>query len=248
MSEHYPRIRILAPHGAMRVREGLSFNFYIRRFHEEILPALLHVLEEYRRVVGPEGLGVYWDQEGYAQHLDADGWALTRQNLNTGRRLICHLGDSSASEGRFEFRYYGKKPDLPSLEWSPDWASAVSFWLPTEYLEEHGPAQVRALALALAAPLPFCSGHVGLFFNTYSSQDEVLRILREHCFRHPGMDIPHLEHLSWHIGTRVRGPAWLTFLGQPMLGELGGAAHGNARERSCPALPRMGVQGRGRQR
>jgi len=38
------------------------------------------------------------------------------------------------------------------------------------------------------------------------------------------MDIPDLSVLSWAIGTRLRAPAWLTFLGQPVLGELGGAA------------------------
>src|SRR5690349_5217002 len=103
MSEHYPRIRIRAPYGAMEIREGLSFNFYVRRFHQELLPGLLRSLEEYRRAVGPEGLGTYWDDEGYPQDLDADGWALTMRDLSAGRRLIFHLGDVSASEQRYDF-------------------------------------------------------------------------------------------------------------------------------------------------
>ena len=36
------------------------------------------------------------------------------------------------------------------------------------------------------------------------------------------MDIPSVGFTSWYIGTQLRGPAWLTFLGQPLLGELGG--------------------------
>jgi hypothetical protein len=38
------------------------------------------------------------------------------------------------------------------------------------------------------------------------------------------MDVSSLMESSWSIGTRVRGPHWLTFLGQPVLGELGGSA------------------------
>ncbi|WP_255208001.1 type VI immunity family protein [Myxococcus sp. AM009] len=40
---------------------------------------------------------------------------------------------------------------------------------------------------------------------------------------YPGLDIIDLGELSWKLGTRVRGPSWLTFLGQPVLDELNGA-------------------------
>src|SRR4051794_36305355 len=64
MSEHYPRIRIRAENGTLLIREGLSFTFYMRRLHKELLPGLLLSLDEYRRAVGHEGLGTYWDDEG----------------------------------------------------------------------------------------------------------------------------------------------------------------------------------------
>ena len=32
-----------------------------------------------------------------------------------------------------------------------------------------------------------------------------------------------VESLATHLGIRIKGPAWMTFLGQPVLGELGGA-------------------------
>ncbi|WP_414639288.1 type VI immunity family protein [Archangium sp.] len=107
----------------------------------------------------------------------------------------------------------------------------MSFWLPTEYLEEHGPGLTRELALELATPLPFCSGHAGLSFNCDTSLVGVEREVRKLCFRYPGMDIPDPSLLSYEIGTRVRGPGWLTFLGQPVLGELGGTA--GLRSRLC---------------
>jgi hypothetical protein len=46
--------------------------------------------------------------------------------------------------------------------------------------------------------------------------------LSQLCLRYPGMDVFLLRSLSWKLGTRVKGPSWLTFLGQPVLGELGG--------------------------
>jgi hypothetical protein len=36
------------------------------------------------------------------------------------------------------------------------------------------------------------------------------------------MDMPGLGDLSMSLGTRVKGAYWLTFLGQPVLSELGG--------------------------
>src|SRR4051794_25256536 len=179
MSERYPRIRVCAPNGTMLIREGLSFTFYMRRFHEELLPGLLRSLDEYRRAVGPEGLGTYWDQEGDPQELDAAGWALIIQDLTEGRRHNAFLGDSSGRDYRYDFKYRGRDPGQYLLQFEPDWVSAVSFWMPTEYLEEHGPEQVRALALALAAPLPFCSGHVGLSFNAFVGMLEVYRKIGE---------------------------------------------------------------------
>ena len=220
MSEHYPRIRIRFENGGMLVREGLSFTFYMRRFHQDLLPALLRSLETYRRVVG-EGLGTYYDMDGEALPLDATTWELAIQGLTTC--LILQLHDVTEREARYHFEYFGKTPGLRP-KWEEGWTSAVTFWMPTEYLEEHGSAQVRALALELASPLPFCSGHVGLSFNGKPDLQMGRREIRKICFRYPGLDIPDVAHPAWSMATRLRGPAWLTFLGQPVLGELGGAA------------------------
>jgi len=221
MSDHYPRIRIRSEGGTILLCEGLSFTFYMRRFHQELLPGLLRSLETYRRLVR-EGLGIYWDMDCEARPLDTAGWELAMQDLAAG--VIVRLHDVSDRDTRYRFEYFPKTADTPSLKWEHEWTSAVFFWLPTEYLEEHGPAQVRALALELASPLPFCSGQVGLSDNGEPDLVMAHREIRKSCFRYPGLDIPHVGHLSWSMGTRVRGPAWLTFLGRPVLGELGGAA------------------------
>ncbi len=73
--------------------------------------------------------------------------------------------DASNSEDRYSFEYWGKDLESP-LGWNKANAvCAATFWLPTEFLEEHGPGRVRELAMELAAPLPLCSGHGGLSFN-----------------------------------------------------------------------------------
>jgi hypothetical protein len=229
MSEHYPRIRIRAENGYLLVREGLSFCFYMRRPHDEVKQAALKSLETYLRVVGPQALSLYADMEGDWQELDDAGWGLTRRQLLDDSLSTILLRDTAASGNQYRFDYQGRPLFDPAVHDGPDAVSAVSFWLPTEYLEEHGPGRVRELALELAAPLPFCSGHAGLSFNGETEPLSMSGEARALCFRHPGLDIPKLEHLSCELGTRVRGASWLTFLGQPVLGELGGVEELRAR-------------------
>jgi Protein of unknown function (DUF3396) len=225
MSEHYPRIRIHAESGALLIREALSFTFYIRRDHADIAPAVMSSLRTYLHAVGGHRvLSRYSEEvEGWLE-LDEPGWALVQQELLNHRHAIFDLRDASSGQKQYRFEYQGRP--LGSAPWgdAPEMVCAVSFWLPTEYLEEHGPGQVRELALQLATPLPFTSGHAGLAFNCDIDLVGVEREAHKLCFRHPGMDIPKLGRYSRHIGTKVRGPFWMTFLGQPVLGALEGTA------------------------
>jgi hypothetical protein len=222
MNERYPRLRIHARNGEVLIRDGLSLCFYMRRSHEEVATGVMRSLEAYLRAVGPRALGWYADSEGDWQELDAAGWEHIRRRLQGSRCGIVTLKDLPGGAGQYRFNYFGKSLDAPLFADKPGAVCAVSFWLPTEYLEEHGPARVRELALELAAPLPFNSGHAGLSFNALGQLPGVSEELRNWRSRHPGMDVQNLEDIAWSIGTRVRGAYWLTFLGQPVLGELGG--------------------------
>jgi len=224
MSEHYPRIRIHTEHGHLLMREGLSINFYMRRSHVEVSRAVVRSLEAYLRAVGPGAIGRYVDADGNHQELDDAGWELIRNKLLNRTTALVRLRDALNCQYRYRFDYYGRP--LEGSPWGdrPGVVCAVSFWLPTEYLEEHGPGRVHELALELADPLPISSGHAGLSFNGETEPLSMSGDARKLCFRYPGMDIPNLEHLSWELGTRARGACWLTFLGQPVLGELGGVA------------------------
>ena len=94
---------------------------------------------------------------------------------------------------------------------------------------------MRALALDLAAGLPFTSGHAGLSFIYPEAVLGMSEQLHEDAFRYPGLDMP-ASSISRDIGSRVKGAYWLTFLGQPVLGELGGVAGLRARLHSPGTL------------
>ncbi len=224
MNAHYPRIRLQAEYDRLMVREGLSFTFYMRRSRAEVVPAVLRSLEAYLRAIGPQALGWYTDDEGEFHTLAQAGWERARRELHEVPSPIIQLYDAELTERRYRFEYHGKDLDDPGMTSRPGAVCAVTFWLPTEYLEEHGPSRVRELALELASPLPFCSGHGGLSFNGELDVLDVAQEVVPYCLRHPGIDVPDVHHHSWHVGTRVRGPHWLTFLGQPVLSELGGPA------------------------
>jgi hypothetical protein len=195
----------------------------MRHPHAEVTQRVQRSLDAYLRALGPDALGLYTDEEGYWWPLNAKSWDTVRDQFHQPKRAWVHLADAS-SEHLYQFDYIGKQLGAPALARYPGAVSAVSFWLPTEYLEEHGPGRVRELAIELAALLPFCSGHVGLSFSCDLGLVGIPQEILKWCFRYPGMDLPKLDKNSLRVGTRVPTIAWLTFLGQPVLGELGGAA------------------------
>lgn len=219
MSERYPKIRIRTRDGALRVREGLSFTFYMRHPHDVIAGGIRRSLDAFLRAIGPHTLNRYADAEGELQKLDAEGWERIHGELQRPQWGIIRLYETVPGEIRYRFEYYGRQlVDLFGRD-DPNEVCMVQCWLPSEFLEEHGPGWVRELALELAAPLPFCSGYAGLAFNADIDLLGIAEEVAKRCFRYPGMDIPVLQ---WGLGTRLWGVQWLTFLGQPLLGEVGG--------------------------
>jgi hypothetical protein len=223
MSEVYPRIRIHAENGTLLLREGISISFFIRRPHAEVAHRVLRSLERYQRAVGPQALTLYPVDDDW-ETLDEAAWEQIRHKLLSSRVCLIRLSDSASSGHQYQFTYYGRPVGGPSERSYPRSVCALEFWLPTEFLEEHGPERVRQLALELAEPLPFCSGHVGLAFNGDLGVTGLSEELRKRCLRYLGIDFLQLGRLAMNLGTRIHGVSWMTFLGQPVLGELGGAS------------------------
>ncbi|AKJ08158.1 Hypothetical protein AA314_09784 [Archangium gephyra] len=107
--------------------------------------------------------------------------------------------------------------------------------LPTAYLEERGPEHVHALACELAAELPFSSGYADFVLcSSLLHEVAALELIRS---RYPGVHLTS-SGATMYVGTRVEGVHWMNFLGQPVLGELGGVS--GLRERL--ALPGISLQ------
>jgi hypothetical protein len=229
MSEHYPRVRIDQLFGQRRIlkiRESVSITFYMKRSHQEVVQQVMRSLEVYRQAIGPQALKWYADPyTGDWDELDDKGWAYIRREMIEQPATYPWLRESPSDTTGYEFLYDGLLLDV----YERDPASAVSFFLPTEYLEEHGPGRIRELAMELAAELPFNSGHAGLTFDFPETVLGITLPIRDLSFRYPGMDIPGARSASLAIGTRVDGVHWLNFLDQPVLGELGGVAGLRAR-------------------
>jgi len=201
----------------------------MRSSHDAVKEAVWHALELYQRALGPQALDWYGDYDEEWKDLNEAGWAFIRNELLGEDASIVSL---TSSKKRYRFDYFGPHIHHPTWGPQPDAVRAVEFQLPTEYLEEHGPGRVRELAMELAAALPFSSGHAGLAFHAMLDVAGVGDEIKKWCFRYPGLDIIELDSFAFHLGTKVRGPSWLTFLGQPVLGELGGASGLRARLRS----------------
>ncbi|MCP3143491.1 type VI immunity family protein [Pyxidicoccus xibeiensis] len=184
----------------------------------------MRALDVFQAAIAPKALSHYADYEGEWQELDEAGWQFARTKL-LGRPFgRLHLIGSTSAD-RFDFDYCGLLTHDSSLHdaWE-DPVCAVSFQLTTEYLKEHGPDRVRALALQLAELFPLSSGHAGLALCGDLDLIGVMSALRKYCFRYPGLDIVDIGYLAYRIGSKVHGPAWLNFLGRPALDGLGGVA------------------------
>ncbi|HSP80523.1 MAG TPA: type VI immunity family protein, partial [Myxococcaceae bacterium] len=146
------------------------------------------------------------EKRGYATQLLFDGGLLSRNGY-----ALCY------------------RARIPRRTPSPGSVSLLTATLPTEYLEVHGASRVRELALEMASRLRFASGHVGLALRLYWPLRSTDQALRAELMRYPGIDLRPAWLGEPQMGTRVDGVHWLNFLGQPVLGQLGGAAALRAR-------------------
>ncbi|HYO59959.1 type VI immunity family protein [Archangium sp.] len=221
------------------VRDLVRIVFFVPHDHFDIAPAVSHALDSYLRAVSDqpgalsEYVCCYWE----SRKLSARGWELIRDTLNPKQRRFAD--DYTRDEAFYPlkdgadpyFHIYGEQDTgysftydarIPWREPLRNSVSVLSATFPTEYLETRGAGFVRELALDMASRLPFASGHAGLALSTWNSVTKDLERLRPVILRHPGFDIRQAT-LRDDMGTRVDGVHWLNFLGQPVLGELGGA-------------------------
>lgn len=228
MTVRVPRVREtfdIEGLGVILVREGVSITFYMRAFHEDIAPAVWHSLERYRQAIEPRRLGWYLDcYTGDWLELDAEGEEVLRSRMFEPAFAAIEVNELSHSATGISFKYEGRGRTTTNFHDAyPENTCVLEFRLPTEFLVERGPEWIRALAIDLGRELPWNSGHAGLSLEVHAWTRTLTPLLLETTRRHPGFDLNQLDRLALHLGTKVRAPAWLTFLGPPVLNALGGA-------------------------
>lgn len=211
----------------MEVRDGVILCFFMRRSHGDVASAVWSALQAYRRATPPESLNWYGSDDGDTLPLDAQGWEHIRKKVLerpwAGAARHVSLAEATGESGGYHFNYDGRQLEHPLFSRNERGTSGVSFSFPTEYLLEHGPAHLRALALELGRELPFSFGYASLAFVSHPGlwfgvRRQLLGLLQ----RYLGLDLYLLSETSDVIGTGARGAYWLTFLGQPLLDQLGG--------------------------
>ncbi|HZH15413.1 MAG TPA: type VI immunity family protein [Archangium sp.] len=234
----YPRLRYYDKDGCLGASDALLMCFYLPHPNERIASAVIRAVELYRERIQPYQLVRNDTGDGQIEPLDEPSWERTRRSTleaEPGGSGSLRLLGRTRRVDELLVDYRGLSPvPLPWPERKDD-VCVLYLRLPTEYLEERGPEHVHALALELAAELPFSSGYVD-FVLCASLLREVaaLELIRP---RYPGVHLTS-SGATMHVGTRVEGVHWMNFLGQPVLGELGGVAH--LRERL--ALPGLSLQ------
>lgn len=201
---------------------GLSLCFYFPKPTRDVSHAISESLETYLHAISPQTLTHYSDDEGEWQELDAAGWMVARAKLQRPLRANVLLTNDTPYPNGYEFHYDGKDIHAAIFRRDPGPVSAVRFVLPLSWMNTHGPDGVRKLALALAAPLPFSSGHAGLAVTGFLGVGSVTSDVVPQLVQYPGVDLMELDLVSCEIGTRLRVPHWMTFIGEPSLSAMGG--------------------------
>ncbi|RKI74454.1 DUF3396 domain-containing protein [Corallococcus sp. AB049A] len=199
----------------------------MHRDHTEIAPAVWHALQAYLRAIPPGSLGWYGTDDGDILELDDKGWEVVRQQML--ERPWGYSGNASLSESPgggevssgYIFEYEGHPLDTPFGK-AP--INSVSFTFPTDYLLGNGAAHLRALTLELARELPFNFGYASFAITSSHGMSGAAKWdhVEDLLTRYPGLDLHHGTGFHSILGARALAPAWLTFLGQPLLGQLGG--------------------------
>ncbi|WP_338281502.1 type VI immunity family protein [Corallococcus caeni] len=203
-------------------QEDISICFYLPSPTAEIAQGISLSLQSLVDAVGPHALNYYFGEDGEPWELDDAAWATIRTKLQHPVSPSVVLFTDAPYPEKFEFEYQGKDLHAPIFRHDPGVVSAVRFVLPLSWMNTHGPDSVRKLALALAAPLPFSSGHAGLAVTGFLGVGSVTSEVVPQLIQYPGVDLMELDLVSWEIGTRLRVPHWLTFIGDPALSAMGG--------------------------
>lgn len=218
----YPRLRHHTKGGRLIASDALLMTFYMRHPNERTAPAVVRALQIIRERIHPYQLAWYDAGEGQADPLDDSEWERLRMRTlkpEPGMSAYLVLEGQSMEVDDLRVHYRGLYVFPSPVPEQEDGVSVLYVRLPTAFLVERGAERVRALALELAEELPFNSGYVDFVLCSDGFRlGEALQLIRP---RYPGVHLT-LDRARLRMNTWVEGVHWMNFLGEPVLGKLGG--------------------------
>lgn len=220
----YPRLQCHTKGGRLVASDALLMTFYMQHPNERIAPAVLRALQIIRERIHPYQLAWYDAGEGQADPLDDSEWERLRMRTlkpepepDPSAYLVLEGQSMGVDDLRVHYVGFDVCPSpVPEQE---DGVSVLYVRLPTAFLVERGADRVRVLALDLAAELPFNSGYVDFVLCSDGFYlGEALNLIRP---RYAGVHLAS-DRARLRMNTWVEGVHWMNFLGEPVLGKLGG--------------------------
>lgn len=125
-----------------------------------------------------------------------------------GIRMLC-VGGPEEINADYHFAFQGFDNPLENE------ACVIEFRFPVDLIDCDEFSNCVNFALWVASVLPYDSGYISraLVWGVDSQQMEFADAVQKWIFRHPGLDIADNLSSSMRIGSRVRGPYWMTFVG-----------------------------------
>lgn len=222
---HYPNLVSYHRRGGVCAADALVMSFYMRQPNERIAPSVIRAMELFRERIRPHALAWIDIGEGQAEPLRDVTWERIRKRTlepEPDHGVVIEMMDDPRRFAGFCANYLGLDVIPLPHPFRKDDVSVLYFRMPTTFLVERGPRYVHALALELAAELPFNSGYAD-FALCVDDMEDATALSLVHP-RYPGVHVTRDHGNIQHINTWVDGVHWMNFLGQPVLGKLGGIA------------------------
>jgi hypothetical protein len=231
--------------GTLFARSGLLLALFFDEEFSKVAPAIEQCLDEWMAFI-PDGV-LAWSLAG----ASADEF----KPLSARRLTTCRSQLDSQKATRRSLSYF----ELVGPQmWAPDYSfiakgrkdvrpgskklNLVQISFPEAVLEEPGrPEFVRHL-LSLAEKIPFQSGYAApaLIPGADSDLSKARAVLAPLGLRHHGYDLARNDASSIDLGGKCRGARWITFLGEPLIGELGGIETLRAKLGEGPEIETVG--------
>ncbi|HZH17468.1 MAG TPA: type VI immunity family protein [Archangium sp.] len=220
----YPRLRHHTKGGRLVASDALLMTFYMQHPNERIAPAVLRALQIIREWIRPCQLAWHDAGEGQIEPLDDPEWERLRMRTlkpepepHPSAYLV--LEGQSMEVDDLRVHYVGLDVCPSPVPEQKDGVSVLYVRLPTVFLVERGAERIRALALDLAAEFPFNSGYVDFVLCSDGFRfGEALQLIQP---RYPGVHLAS-DRARLRMNTWVEGVHWMNFLGEPVLGKIGG--------------------------